>query len=321
MTTPDRQIRWLSCRNNHTTTAPPFAIMSLSKSILIDQQHVWGVTQPMIIADYGATLGFPTTNWYAANGPTPIEPGGYGKCTQDYPMRVSLISAGGGIIGGHGRFDNVGPVDASWHVSINKPAFEIVNIDYANPIGEELPDDWAPGDAVAGKLYTVWVAPLRRFRPSGAAVSYPPIGGVSPFTQASGEFFVLAGRYLLPEDAESVRITDDNLGLECQLDGLFTFGCQASLHSSEADDGDLLRYDIQVDGVNTGFFGFRAQHTGYAGGYAGMPTSENVAVTGLLNLTAGQIVAVCNTSAFDLSVGGFQFWACRLGGVKPTVHE
>lgn len=167
MTTPTRQIRWMACRNMHDTEAPPFALMSLyvtegSASYRFaqaarDQQAVWEVTQP-----YKAGSGTPSSSspdglsvqdpsLFVCNGPTPIEPGGYGKCTQDWPARVRTDSAGGDNFCEVGLL--CGPIANSWEPDPSGVAFTSLGYDPTSPFyGPLAAWDWE-------RVNTLWISP------------------------------------------------------------------------------------------------------------------------------------------------------------------
>lgn len=105
-------VRWLSFRNDASEAVPPFGVLRITgvETNLIPQNAVLLAAKPN--ADNGTQ--------YVFNGPTPVEPGGFGSCTVDFPLFAAFDDSEAPEVG-----DEWGAQNDSWLLHKGKTGYKI----------------------------------------------------------------------------------------------------------------------------------------------------------------------------------------------------
>lgn len=369
MTTPDRQIRWMACKNVSDFTIPPFAFVEIGPywaglggddphayfmQVENDQQAIWQAKRTQF-GPVSATENWNNTHWdnsmrawhgwwgdfggwggvanrmsmiFACNGPTAIEPDGYGQCTQDWPARVRHDSSAYKIE----VAATCGPGANSFDLFGNSAGFASLGYDPTSPLYDEN-EDWS-----WDRVNTMWITPWDpRIQSDGSvkgvAATYPTgtqvtleAAQVYPlYPSVAPDVDTYVNKMILTKNDLDVAV-----GMQVRNSGLYMVGFQALLSSSPDSEpappatpnptphGSALRVELMVNDRSSGFYGVRVHVT--ESGYGGYDVilKENVAFTGILNLGSGDVLSIYNTSAADIDISAMQFWACWINPINGT---
>jgi hypothetical protein len=272
-------------------------------------QGVWEVLMPDVDSELSQN-----NNFLVCNGPQPIQPGGYGHCTQDWPAKVLHYDTEDDATVYVNNL-RLGPQAGSWCAwnrgVLEDSAFALISHD----------PTW-PGADPQGYLnyhkepevtpHTVWVRGQNAtwgtyYGGTGgsphAAGAIVPVTG-APFTSPTGV-----------TDAHARGLTLSGGGYLAATAGPYLFGFQATLSSETAPAGAKLGLKLYIDTTATSWEAYRLQDIEQDTNYQATPllyTAENVACSGVVYLAAAQTLFVKVSSQYTTEVGGFSFWAARM---------
>lgn len=306
---PTRDVRWMSFRNvsDPPETVPPYGLMMLDDGDMFfdgnaihGEQSIWRLKKPDKIAweDQDPSRLF-------VNGPTPVKPGGFGQCTQDWPAQVLHNGAKDSLPNGV----RCGPIPDSWFVWSGGNAFTCTTHDKTWPCGQT-------------GYHTVWIT---AGRPTVAGPSFAALGaGV----YRRGETI---GCTLDERMNQNARISDFwNAGeygeFQARFGGYYLFGFQGCIWSDQTNENPApqhawLTLRLYINGAGTRWRGTRRQLieiVDYDDDNQSEPTelarsAEMIAVTGIVQLKNDDLVCIKNDSNYDIDVGDFGFWMTRIG--------
>lgn len=266
---PRDRIRWFTVRNCGTTTIPGFGLCSTKLSDVTDFECQQDVEGQIVWRIYPCTetecytLQDPTQLW--VNGPTAIEPGKYGKASQDWPLQVLHNGKKDQLANGY----ECGP---------------------AHPLQVEARDHaavWSSGNALICQshdatlaannqgLHTVWVAPnTRRALP---VVGFATFYGTYQKAPAALNF----GSPVLGIDIAETYFT-------ARFKTLLWVAFSGTLTSADATEGSPLTIRAYVDDEPTDLYAYRSMEIDSDYPSTTYRTNENVATSGLLLLEKDQ---------------------------------
>jgi len=321
----DQRIRWWSCENTTDEDIPPFALMQLKKPL--DLKTAWQLNleedpETCQLSDAGEVV------WYVSkcddeaaerqepaqfvfNGPTPIprrRPNVNsrlfrGRCHQEYPAQVLGAT--------FDSWQTCGPRSGNWHLNsgVTRSAFVKISRDAANPTS-------------GGTLNTIWVRPGRV---DLTTMSQHTITGMGPDT-----YMPLVNSAFAPKFPDPTAMTPGyqvvgggQVGVDVPLTGTYAFGFNCSLRGNDAaiPNGATLiialykQLDDDMDEHFTGHSVIRREDQEIDQyGNVLYQSQENVAMTGLIGMLAGESVALKNVSAYAIIVSRANFWLRRVSG-------
>lgn len=282
---PRDRIRWFTVKNCGTRTIPGFGLCSTKLSDVsdfecqedVEGQIVWRIWSCTETECY--TLQDPSMLW--VNGPTAIEPGKYGKASQDWPLQVLHNGKSDQLANGY----ECGPATP----------LQIASRDHAAV--------WSSGNAFICQshdatlaadnqgLHTVWISPNTRR-------ALPVVG-----------FATFAGTYR--ETAAELSFGSPSLGFDVGGDSftarfklLLWVAFSGTLTSADATEGSPLSLRIDVDDEPTDLYAYRSFEIDTDYPSTTYRTNENVATAGLLQLDKGQKVklVVGSSTSYDTTV-------------------
>lgn len=317
-----RRVRWEPCFNTTNERVPPFAAMQLRRPKAFreeqaakntDEPHhyftqharggqiVWDVTKCNADAESRQDA-----NEFVFNGPLPIEPLSYGRCTADYPCQV--LHNGKGDSGPN--FVSVGPVKDQWYFRSGRSAFTVISHDAGQGAG-------------GGYMHTIWVRTN-----SGRTVPAHGRWTVS-VTNLAANAYLPWGTASLTNSVE----VDDDQWLKFDRAGVFWFAFHGKLSSSDAPRGSPLSITLYRRGKTSGGQTANPQATIYVAerdmdveatmdetyhGVTLQRTAENVAFSGFEKMKTGEFLRLRNTSSRLITLARGVFTVASVGGFDDT---
>lgn len=322
---PESLSTWMSsrrtfpCFNTTDETIPPYAIMLLRRPDKFKEtkaakntdevntfvcQHmrggqiVWDVTKPNELS-----VSRQEAADFVFNGPVPIEPLGYGVCSQDWPCQVLHNGNGDRLRNG----ETCGPVKDRWYVLNSGSAFTCKSHDIGFPAGYT-------------EMHTVWVDRSTRHT-LAARGRYP----ATALNLDADEYFTWGVATL----GLNVEIADTNW-IKVKRDGLYLISFHGKLTSSDAARGDALAITLvkkpadDADGnaqdpEDTPYVVGRDQDiekacTGGTTSAADIQTTrENVSFVGYESLSSGDSLSLKNTGSKKITVSNGMLTIMHMG--------
>lgn len=248
---PDRQRRTFPLRNMEPyKTIPGFALVMLDPEdgndfFTVDLKDEQAVFRGWQCTTLGATLADPAM--FVVNGPTPIPPGRYGHCSQDWPLQVLHDGSGDRLPNGI----PCGPVAGKWEVYSGRGPFTCQSHDPCRPL-----------EGRSAGVHTVWISP-------GSQQARPTLGASGAATVGNGEIITATEAEVSVSSLVELR-SDGSLRLYAE--GYWWVSAAATLSSQTASDGSYLRHRVYLNGSATYLKGSRI-HTITTG--AGTLTDSN----------------------------------------------
>ena len=220
------------------------------------------------------------------NGPHPVPPNGTSQCTRDFPCQAAhLFTEYPGLGVAHGCKAN------DWRLHRNSDGpFMSWGHDRAAAIGKDT--------------CRLWV------------ILNPKVDVGSLFAAPANNATIAAGD-AIPMGSSTVSEGFNQVSrtvLRAEVDGLYNFGCQATLTSSNAPRGAQLRMTVRHQGRNT-WAGYRTQNIEIDNyGFEVHTAAENVAISGLLNIKKNETLSIVNTGQYATTYSEFGFWIIKAAG-------
>jgi hypothetical protein len=308
-----KNLRTFPCFNTTTEVIPSYAIMQLRKPAEFKEnkgfsntsekdefavQHIsggriiWDVTKPN---EEGESRQ--CAEDFVFNGPVPIEPQQPGVCTQDYPCQVLHNGDNDQLLNGQ----PCGPVRDRWYVLSGGSAFACKSHDVGFAAGR-------------GLIHTIWIDRANRTSVIARGRFAVPASDL-----AVGEFAPISTGTLVSNTVET-----EGEWVTVQRDGLYLVSFHGKMTSSDAARGNELKLTLYTkpaddeDGTEhdpeaTPYIASRDQDIEKDAGVDIQTTGENVAFTGFVSLSAGDMIGLKNTCAKLVTLSNAMLTVMHMG--------